>query len=127
MLSGVRLFVTPRTAAFLPPLSMEFSRQEYWSGLPFPSPGDLSDQGITLVPPALLHWQVDYLPLSHQGNHRFRHGAQEWPTKRKGKYPWKPLGKIILLLKRGTEGTNLFSSSGHELYLDVMSCSLLAV
>ena len=75
----------------------------------------------------LLHWQVDDLPLSHQGNHRYRHGTQEWPTKCKEKYPWKPLGKIILLLKRGTEGTDLFSPSGHELYLDLMSCSLLAV
>ena len=50
------------------PLSMEFSRQEYWSGLPFPSPGDLPDPGIepmSLVPPAL---QADSLPLSHWGN-----------------------------------------------------------
>ena len=35
------------------PLSMEFSRQEYWSGLPFPSPGDLPDPGIKPVSPAL--------------------------------------------------------------------------
>ena len=41
--SRVRLFVTPWTVACQAPLSMEFSRQEYWSGLPFPSPGDLSD------------------------------------------------------------------------------------
>ena len=40
MLSGVRLFVTPWTVAGLTPLSMGFSRQEYWSGLPFPTPGD---------------------------------------------------------------------------------------
>jgi len=45
-LSRVRLFVTPWTVARQVPLSMEFSRQEYWSGLPFPSPGDLSDPGI---------------------------------------------------------------------------------
>ena len=42
---------------------MEFSRQELWSGLPFPSPGDLSDSGIEPVSPAL---QVDSLPLNHQ-------------------------------------------------------------
>ena len=44
--SRVRLFLTPWTIAHQAPLSMEFSRQEYWSGLPFPSPGDLSDPGI---------------------------------------------------------------------------------
>ena len=48
-------FVTPRAAALQAPLSMEFCRQEYWSGLPFPSPGDLPDPGIepaSLVSPA---------------------------------------------------------------------------
>ena len=45
-LSHVRLFVTPWTVAYQAPLSMGFSRQEYWSGLPFPSPGDLPDPGI---------------------------------------------------------------------------------
>ena len=46
------------------PLSMEFSRQEYWSGLPFPSPGDLPDPGIKSGPPAL---QADYLPSEPPG------------------------------------------------------------
>ena len=46
------------------PLSMEFSRQEYWSGLPFPSPGDLSDAGIKPGSPAL---QVDSLPSEPPG------------------------------------------------------------
>ena len=41
-LSRVRLFATPWTVAYRAPLSMEFSRQEYWRGLPFPSPGDCS-------------------------------------------------------------------------------------
>ena len=44
----VRLFVTPRTVAHQAPLSMGFSTQEYWSGLPFPTPGDLLDPGIKL-------------------------------------------------------------------------------
>ena len=44
-LSHVQLFVTPWTVAPQAPPSMEFSRQEYWSGLPFPSPGDLPDPG----------------------------------------------------------------------------------
>ncbi|CAN0554671.1 unnamed protein product, partial [Rangifer tarandus platyrhynchus] len=46
------------------PLSMGFPRQEYWSGLPFPSPGDLPDLGIKLASPAL---QADSLPLSLLG------------------------------------------------------------
>ena len=45
-LSHVRLFATPWTAARQAPLSMGFSRQEYWSGLPFPSPGHLLDPRI---------------------------------------------------------------------------------
>jgi len=49
MLSHVRLFATPWTAAHQAPLSMEFSREEYWSGLPFPSPGDLPNPGIEPV------------------------------------------------------------------------------
>ena len=56
MLSHVRLFATPCTVARQAPLSMGFSRQEYYSGLPFPSPGNLSDPGIepvSLASPAL--------------------------------------------------------------------------
>ena len=45
-LSRVGLFATPWTVAYQVPLSMGFSRQEYWSGLPFPSPGDLPDPEI---------------------------------------------------------------------------------
>ena len=46
MLSHVQLFATPWTVAHQAPLSMAFSRQEYWSGLPFPSPEDLPDPSI---------------------------------------------------------------------------------
>ena len=56
MLSRVRLFATPWIVAHQAPLSMEFSRQEYWSGLPFPAPGDIPDPGIEptfLVSPEL--------------------------------------------------------------------------
>ena len=52
-ISRVRLFVTPWTVAYQTPLSMRFSRQEYWSGLPFPSPGDLPNPGIKPGSPAL--------------------------------------------------------------------------
>ena len=53
------LLVTPRTLAYQAPLSMGFSRQEYWSGLPFPSPGGLLNPGTEARSPAL---QADALP-----------------------------------------------------------------
>ena len=55
ILQGIepRSSATPWTATYLDPLSMGFSRQEYWSGLPFPSPGDLPDSGIEPGSPAL--------------------------------------------------------------------------
>ena len=56
MLSHIQLFETPWTVAYQAPLSREFSRQEYWSRLPFPTPGDLPDPGIepkSLASPAL--------------------------------------------------------------------------
>ena len=59
LLSHVRLFVTPWTVAHQASLSMGFSRQEYWSGLSCPSPGDLPDPGIKPRSPAL---QADSLP-----------------------------------------------------------------
>ena len=64
-LSHVWLFVTPWTVAHQAPLSMEFSRQEYWSGLPFPSPGDLPNPGIKPGSPAL---QGDALPSEPSGD-----------------------------------------------------------
>ena len=57
VLSCVQLFVTPRTVARQAPLSMQFSRQGYWSGLPLPTPGDLPDPGIepgSFASPALV-------------------------------------------------------------------------
>ena len=53
LLSCVSLFATPWTVVYQAPPSMEFSRQEYWSALPFPSPGDLPDSGMEPGSPAL--------------------------------------------------------------------------
>ena len=78
IISCVRLFVTPWTVAYQAPLSMGFSRQECWSGLPFPSPGDLPNPGIELSSPAL---QADALPSEPPGKPRLQ---------RKGEFP---LGK----------------------------------
>ena len=63
-LSCVRLFVTPWTVAYQASPSMGFSRQAYWSGLPFPSPGDLPDPGIKPESPVL---QADALPSEPTG------------------------------------------------------------
>ena len=69
LLGRVRLFATPWTAAYLAPLSMGFSRQEYWSGVPFPSPADLPDPGIKPMSPAwqaiLYHWATREALGSH--------------------------------------------------------------
>ena len=61
---------TPWVVALQAPLSMEFSRQEYWSRLPFP-PGDLPNSGIKPTSPAL---HVDYLPTEPPGKPNYSHG-----------------------------------------------------
>ena len=61
LLSHVQLFVTPWAVAYEVPPFMGFSRQEYWSGLPFPPPGDIPDLG-------LLHCRQTLYHLSHQGS-----------------------------------------------------------
>ena len=63
-LSRVQLFAISWTVAYQASLSMGFSRQEYWSGLPFPSPADLPDPGIEPRSPAL---QTDALPSEPPG------------------------------------------------------------
>ena len=67
-LSRVRLFATPWTVTYQAPPSMGFSRQEYWSGLPFPSAGDLPDPGIEAGSPAL---QADALTSEAPGKPPF--------------------------------------------------------
>ena len=66
MLSRVRLFETPQTVVHQVPLSMELSKQEHWSGMPFPPPGDLSYPGIKPISPAFPAFLEDSLLLSHQ-------------------------------------------------------------
>ena len=72
-LSRVRLFATPWTVAHQAPPSMGFSRQEYWSGLPFPSPGDLPKPGIKPRSPSL---QADALSSELPGKNR---GVKQLP------------------------------------------------
>ena len=63
-LSRVQFSATPRAVVYQAPLSKGFSRQEHWSGLPFPSPGDLPDPGIKPRFPSL---QADALPSEPPG------------------------------------------------------------
>ena len=67
--SCVGLFATPWAVPCQAPLSMGFSRQEDWSGLPFPPPGDLLNPEIelTFTSLSLLHWQMGSLPLAPPG------------------------------------------------------------
>ena len=68
-LSHVQLFATTWMVAHQVPLSMEFSRSEYWSGLPFPSPGNFLNPGIEARSPAL---QTDSLPWELLGSPSFQ-------------------------------------------------------
>ena len=108
-LSYVWLFVTPWTVACQAPLPMEFSRQEYWSELPFPSPGDIPDPGIK---PHLLHGRWDSLPLHHLGGpyltwHPFKSDIwipDSFPIAwfNSGLFPWFAIGiKMYLGIKKG--------------------------
>ena len=72
-------FATPWTEDQQAALSMGFTRQEYWSGLPFPSLEDLSNPGIKLASPV---WQVDSLPLSHRGSPKLNYNPLKLLFKR---------------------------------------------
>ena len=69
-LSHVQLFASPCTVARQSPLSMEFPQQEYWSGLPLPSPGDIPDPGIKSVSPVSPALAGGSLPLCHLRSQR---------------------------------------------------------
>ena len=76
-LSHVQLFATPWTVARQAPLSMGFSRQEYWSGSPFPSPGDFPNPGIEPGSPAL---QAETLSSEPPGNELTLNNLDEGPS-----------------------------------------------
>ena len=69
-LHSIQLCAILWTVARQTPLSMGFSRQEYWSGLPFPSPGTFPKQGLNPCFPRLLHWQAGSLPLAPNLSHK---------------------------------------------------------
>ena len=74
-LNHVQLLVTTWAVAHWSSLSMGFSRQEYWSGLPFPFPGDLPDPGIEPGSPSL---QADSLPSEPSGDSNHLKGRGAW-------------------------------------------------
>ena len=133
-LSRVQLFATPRTVAYQASPSMGFSRQEYWSGLPFPSP-DLPDPGIEPRSPAM---QADALPSKPPGN------AQAIPKSGMTSFYWVPGSQFLgprelrncpLTLSFFSPGQALFShqkemdrclliSLPHQSLSDSKDCSL---
>ena len=116
-LSRVRLFATPQTVARQAPLSRGFSRHEYWSGLPFPSPGDLPDSRIEPRSPAL---QSDSLPTELQG--KPASGGEEGnPPQAKQPLAWPLLGwwsLSSLVRSFFQEGERAGASPGLELSLE---------
>ena len=93
--------MSPGNVAHQAPLSMEFSRKEYWSGLPFPPPGDLPDPRIRAASPVSPVLQVDSLPQCFPGGargkeptcqcrRRKRHGFNPWVRKVPWRRAWQP-------------------------------------
>ena len=96
-LSRVQLFATPWTIAYQVPRSMGFSRQEYWNGLPFPSPGDLPNQGSN---PDLPHCRQTLNHLNHQGSHHGQFSSVQ-PLSRVRLFatPWTVAGQVPLSME----------------------------
>ena len=97
--SRVRLFATLWTVAHQAPLSMGFSRQEYWIGLPYPPPGAIPNPGIEPESPASPALQVDSLPTEPPGKPRERNLCI--PPQRKlgrvGGLPAEPFHDLLFL------------------------------
>ena len=104
-LSPVRLFATPWTAACQASLSMGFSRQEYWRGLPCPPPGNLPHPGMEPRSPASPALQVDPLLLSHQGSLFKRTSFLKW------KRSFNRESREVVLLVKSVPGNQPTSKS----------------
>ena len=108
--SHVRLFATLWTLAHQVPLSMGFSRQEYWSGLPCLPPGHFPDPGIKPVSPAATALKSSSLPLSQQGSSASYHPQLK--------------GGILSVLPTSTNGTNMEHTLGKS-FLNVLLGAML--
>ena len=117
--NSVQLFVTPGTIAPQAPLSVGFSRQEHWSGVPFPSPGDLPNPGIKPVSPAL---QADSLPSEPPGKPRFPRCKWGWEVCRSRPSSWEPGSRqppgVVSCRATGIRDQHSVSDS-----CDLMDCS----
>ena len=100
-LSHSRLFVTPQTVACQAPLSMEFFRQDYWSGLPFPAPGDLPDPEIEPMSLPSSALEKDRTQVSHIAGRFFT----SWATREAQEY-WggSSLLQRIFLTQESNQG-----------------------
>ena len=99
-LSCAQSFVTLRTIAHKTPQSIELFRQEYWSGLSFPSPGDLPDPGIEPRSPAL---QADFLPTEPPGNRNRNRVHNKWTALETSQNLPPPLSVKLLSSKKTPE------------------------
>ena len=112
-LNRVRLFETLWTVAYQAPLSMGFSRQDYWSGLPFPPPGDVPDPGIESTSPASPTLQADSLPLSHQRSpYIVNYSSWIWGGGRIGRE------------REGEKTLPLLAGKGHEILIKLLTLVL---
>ena len=96
VLSCIQLFATPWTVARQAPLSTEFPRQEYWSGLSFPSPGDLPDPGVeptSLVSPALAGRFFTTVPCEKSSHFETLENISLWSFRNEIVY-WKSSGNL---------------------------------
>ena len=89
---------------------MGLLRQEYWSGLPFPPPGDLPNPDIQ---GHLLRWQVDSLPLSHLGS------PNKDPAPTEEKKRWARISKLLLNISVGQETALKTTRPPPHIYTDV--------
>ena len=107
-------FATPWTVAHQDPLSMGFLRQEYQSRLSFYSPGNLPNPGIEPVSPA---WQVNSLPLSHQGSPHLQCRRREfdpWVGKMRWGRKWQPTPVFLSRKSHGQRSLAGYSPWGHK-------------
>ena len=118
-LSHVQLFVTPWTVAHQAPLPMGFSRQEYWSGLPCPPPGDLPNPGIELRSPAL---QENSLPSGSRGKPKNTGvGILEWRRSLlQGISPTQELNQGLLHCRRILYQLN-YQGSSHSHMVEMLT------
>ena len=110
-LSHVRLFAAPWTVAHQASTSMGFSRQEYWSGLPFPSPGDLPDPGIEPRSPTLQADALTSEPPGKPNSNMLNRNLMDMPFLKIGGYKIKVTtfkGINYFILKRNSHNSKVW-------------------